>query len=165
MVCFPVRNMPRSGFWVVCVRVWWPLAATVSASVLHFVLSKHWILGQFKARLIFSLQSTSICHFSGNRVEIIFRLLSLRTKWNGKKTDGETAKTVREQGCGGHGIQYYDYIIKLLISQLISVPSFCYSHCVYVCVRVHMRVCVSIEYLMEIVLVNALHVYRILCLG
>ena len=76
---------------------------------------------------------------------------------------------MREQGCGGHGIQYYDYIIKLLISQLISVPSFCYSHCVYVCVCVcacaHACVCVSIEYLMEIVLVNALHVYRILCLG
>ena len=68
-----------------------------------------------------------------------------------KKTDGETAKIVREQGCGGHGIQYYDYIIKLLISQLISVPSFCYSHCVHVyvcvcvCVCVCMHVCVCLH--------------------
>ena len=58
----------------------------VLVSVLRFVYSQHWILG---------CQSMNICHFSGSHVEILFRLFSLRTKWNRK--DGKSAKAVREQ--------------------------------------------------------------------
>ena len=36
-------------------------------------------------RFVFLLQSTSVCHVSGSRVQIIFRLFSLRTKGNGKE--------------------------------------------------------------------------------
>ena len=49
------------------------LAAVVSVSVLRFVLSWHKV-GKFKARLAFLLPSTSVRHFPGIHVEIIFRL-------------------------------------------------------------------------------------------
>ena len=47
---------------------------------------------QIKMRLVFPLQSTSV-HFLGNCVEIIFT--ENKMKW--KRSDGESAKAVREQ--------------------------------------------------------------------
>ena len=100
LACFAVRlfSSPEyAQFWVfrgTCVSPW-PLAAIMSVSVLQFVLSWHWNLRQLKARLVFPLQSTSICHFYGRDVEIIFRLFWLRTKWNGKELISAIA--VKEQ--------------------------------------------------------------------
>ena len=51
-------------------------------SALCSVSSQHWILGQFKVRLVFLLQSTIVRPFSGIHGEIFFRLFSLRTKQN-----------------------------------------------------------------------------------
>ena len=58
-------------------------------------------------RLVFPLQSVSICHFSGSRVEIIFTANKIIQKRN----DGESAKAVREQvflsedlQLGGHNV-------------------------------------------------------------
>ena len=52
------------------------------------------MLGQFKAGLVFLLQSMSICHFSESHVEIIFTENDMKQK----RTDGESAKAVTEQG-------------------------------------------------------------------
>ena len=70
-----------------------PLSAEVSVSLLHFVQSRHSVLWQLKARLVFLLQSTSVCHFLGSHVEIIFS----KNKMTWKRTDGDSAKAVREQ--------------------------------------------------------------------
>ena len=70
-----------------------PLAAVVLVSVLHFLYSRHQILGQFKVRLAFTLQSTSIHHFCGNHVGIVFT----ENKMKQKESDEESAKAVRKQ--------------------------------------------------------------------
>ena len=96
-VCFPVQNMSNSGFLIVHVSVLWPLAAAVLVSLLSFLLSWHWILRQFKVRLVFVLQGTSVCHFSRSPVEIVFRLFSQRTKWNRKELMGKVPKQWRNK--------------------------------------------------------------------
>ena len=80
--CCPAWNMPRSGFSVAHVSVLQPLAAIVSVFVLCFV---YFLAISKQGLIVFQLESTSIHHFSGSHVEIIFRLFSLRTKWNGKE--------------------------------------------------------------------------------
>ena len=60
-------------------------------------------------RLVFPLQSVSICHFSGSRVEIIFTANKIIQKRN----DGESAKAVREQVLG--------VPVKVLCLQMLQV--------------------------------------------
>ena len=57
--------------------------AIVLVSVWCVVQSRHWILRQFKAKFAFTLQSMNFHRFFRSSIEIIVRLLSLRTKSNG----------------------------------------------------------------------------------